>query len=97
MLRVFDTGTPIMSATQSFSVTVNPLVTPTIATSFAGGQFLPGQRPGRSATGSKPRPTSRSGRHSHRQLASVPFTWTDARRRLSPTFLSGESRAPLEP
>jgi hypothetical protein len=39
-LQVSDNGTPSLSATQSFSVVVNPLSAPGISTiSFAGGQF----------------------------------------------------------
>jgi hypothetical protein len=39
-LQVSDNGTPSMSATQSFSVVVNPLSAPGISSlSFAGGQF----------------------------------------------------------
>jgi hypothetical protein len=39
-LRVSDSGTPPLSATQSFSVAVNPLVAPGIShLSFAGGKF----------------------------------------------------------
>ena len=39
-LKVSDNGTPSMSATQSFSVAVNPLSAPGISNiSFAGGQF----------------------------------------------------------
>jgi hypothetical protein len=39
-LQVSDNGTPSLSATQSFSVVVNPLSAPDISTiSFAGGQF----------------------------------------------------------
>jgi hypothetical protein len=39
-LAVFDNGTPSMSATQSFSVMVNPLSTPVVGNvSIAGGKF----------------------------------------------------------
>jgi endoglucanase len=39
-LKVSDTGTPSLSATQSFAVVVNPLVAPTVSNvSVAGGQF----------------------------------------------------------
>lgn len=39
-LQVADDGSPPLTATRSFSVTVNPLVTPTIShITFAGGQF----------------------------------------------------------
>jgi hypothetical protein len=39
-LQVSDNGTPSLSATQSFSVVVNPLSAPGISSvSFAGGQF----------------------------------------------------------
>jgi hypothetical protein len=39
-LRVSDNGSPPLSATQSFSVVVNPLSTPSISSmSFEGGQF----------------------------------------------------------
>lgn len=39
-LKVFDNGSPSLSATQTFSVIVNPLSTPGISNiSFAGGQF----------------------------------------------------------
>jgi endoglucanase len=39
-LKVADNGTPSLSATQSFAVVVNPLVSPTVSNvSAAGGQF----------------------------------------------------------
>lgn len=39
-VEVSDNGTPVLSATQSFNVTVNPLVIPTLgSTSYTGGQF----------------------------------------------------------
>lgn len=39
-LQVSDNGSPPLTATRSFSVTVNPLVTPSISSiTFAGGQF----------------------------------------------------------
>ena len=39
-LQVADDGSPPLTSTRSFSVTVNPLVTPTISNlTFAGGQF----------------------------------------------------------
>ncbi len=39
-LEVSDNGSPPLTATRTFSVTVNPLVTPSISNlTFAGGQF----------------------------------------------------------
>jgi hypothetical protein len=38
-LEVADNGTPSLSATQNFSVTVNPLTLPTLAMTMANGQF----------------------------------------------------------
>jgi pectin methylesterase-like acyl-CoA thioesterase len=39
-VQVSDNGTPVLSASQSFNVTVNPLVTPTLGTpSYSAGQF----------------------------------------------------------
>jgi hypothetical protein len=40
LLKVSDSGTPSMSATQNFSVVVNPLIAPSVSNlSSAGGQF----------------------------------------------------------
>jgi len=39
-VQVSDNGTPVLSASQSFNVTVNPLIIPTVDTaSYSGGQF----------------------------------------------------------
>ena len=39
-MEVSDDGTPVLSASQSFTVTVNPIVVPSLGTaSFTNGQF----------------------------------------------------------
>ena len=39
-VQVSDDGSPVLSASQSFTVTVNPLVVPTLGTaSYTNGQF----------------------------------------------------------
>jgi hypothetical protein len=80
-LKVSDNGTPSMSATQSFSVVVNPLSAPGIGNiSFAGGQFsfkVSGQSGPNYAIETSTNLTEWSSVFITNSPA-LPFNWTDA-------------------
>jgi hypothetical protein len=81
-LKVSDNGTPPLSATQSFSVVVNPLSAPGISNiSFAGGQFsfnVNGQSGPDYAIETSTNLTQWSNVFITNSPA-LPFNWTDAR------------------
>jgi hypothetical protein len=78
-LQVSDNGMPPLSATRSFSVTVNPLVMPTISNiTFTGGQFsfqVNGQTGPDYAVETSTNLTQWTPIHSATSPA-MPFTWT---------------------
>ena len=100
-LQVSDNGSPPLSATRSFSVTVNPLVTPTIRNiTFAGGQFslqVNGQTGPDYRIETSTNLTQWVPMHTANSPA-MPFTWTDADTSGSPQrFYRVQVGPPLEP
>ena len=94
-LKVSDNGTPPLSATQSFSVVVNPLSAPGISNiSFAGGQFsfnVSGQSGPDYAIETSTNLTQWSSVFITNSPA-LPFNWTDAATNSPRPFLPRQTR-----
>ncbi len=100
-LQVSDNGSPSLSATRSFSVIVNPLVTPTINNiTFTGGQFSL-QVYGQSGPDYEIETSTNLKDWERAHVAdspAVPFTWTDTDTNDSPTrFYRVKLGPPLDP
>jgi hypothetical protein len=97
-LKVSDSGSPVLSATQSFSVTVNPLSVPGIGNiSAAGGQFgfsVSGQSGPDYAVEVSTNLTQWSNVFITNSPA-LPFTWTDANSSVSQRFYRIKLGPPL--
>jgi hypothetical protein len=100
-LQVSDNGSPPLTATRSFSVTVNPLVTPSISNStFAGGQFsiqINGQAGPDYRVETSTDLTHWTPVHTANS-PTMPFTWTDTdTSSSSPRFYRVNVGPPFEP